>query len=66
MIDGFVNTVNGCNRKCPCRIWVSCPKYVDTHSQMMRLKYKNNWSENAKHMINMMSIDESMHDLFMG
>jgi len=30
----------GCNRKCPCRLWVSCPQFIDKTAQEWRLKHK--------------------------
>lgn len=33
--------VTGCNRKCPCRMWVNCSSYVDQKEQRNRLKRKS-------------------------
>ncbi len=33
--------MSGCNKsKCPCRIWSNCSQYIDTTTQIYRLKQK--------------------------
>lgn len=36
------NYNNGCSQKCPCRLWVNCPYYIDMERQNTRLRMKNN------------------------
>jgi len=32
----------GCSKnKCPCRVWISCSRYVDITVQQQKLKYKS-------------------------
>ncbi len=36
------NYHNGCSdKKCPCRLWVNCKKYIDDQKQQERLKKKD-------------------------
>lgn len=30
------------NKKCPCRIWINCPIYIDTAKQQQRLNNRDN------------------------
>lgn len=40
-VSGCTIQENGCKqRKCPCRLWVNCPSYVDIRMQALRLERK--------------------------
>lgn len=33
--------MSGCNRKCPCSLWINCPQYIDIQKQQYRLARKS-------------------------
>jgi hypothetical protein len=32
--------IDACGHKCPCRLWINCPYYIDKKKQELRLKKK--------------------------
>jgi glutamate racemase len=43
----YDTTIRGCAKKCPCRVWAQCHRYVDITERQKRVKYKDNkiWEE---------------------
>lgn len=45
-MDAFAaGYVQGCNRKCPCRVWSLCMRYVDLTARARRLRMNEMHSE---------------------
>jgi hypothetical protein len=45
----YNTATKGCNKKCPCRIWIQCPYYVDITEQQKRLKSKSDKTSEIIH-----------------
>ncbi len=53
-------------KKCPCRLWINCPQYIDITTQNIRLKIKNGNinDEIAKWYITYFRVNGDFHDLY--
>ena len=65
-MEPYVNPVlSGCIKKrCPCRLWAGCERYVDKTAQEWRLKYKQLDSEVSDYYQDRFSDAWCMHDLY--